>query len=327
MILDAFREQLLSARLAERMLSDADRLIEQTRAGGREQYRAAGRLTLEGTRSLRLAHLLHNRARFSGPLARLTADRFEMLLNQRLILRDLHGYIDAKIRRIHGRRVADLLHELLRRREDRTQTALDGMRLQYPGYAEEIERRFLRRTSLRLEEREYDTLLQDGLIGAELHATLKQQLREKRAEAELRPALDLAVQKSELVRRFPLFSQMDDDGRRQLAASLRTRYVEPGEVLMRKGDNPREVCFVASGAVEFETAGQRFRLGRGEMFGQLSMLSGQTRRTQATAISHTTLLVLDEMRFRKLLQRSPTLRQAVIESAAKRGLDAAAIGL
>jgi monovalent cation:H+ antiporter, CPA1 family len=96
---------------------------------------------------------------------------------------------------------------------------------------------------------------------------------------------------------------------------------------MRKGDIPREVCFIASGAAEFETAGQRFRLGRGDMFGQLSMLSGQTRRTQAKAISHLTLLVLDEARFRKLLNRIPALRQAVIESAAKRGLDAAAIGL
>ncbi len=126
-------------------------------------------------------------------------------MNQRLILRDLHGYIDGKIRRIHGRRVADLLHELLKRREDETQSALDGLRLQYPGYAEEIERRFIRRTSLRLEEREYDILYQDGLIGRELLTTLKQELAGKRKRAEDRPALDLAVQKSELVRQFPIF--------------------------------------------------------------------------------------------------------------------------
>ena len=46
MILEAFREQLISTRLAEQMLSDADRLIERTRTGGREEYRAAGRLSL-----------------------------------------------------------------------------------------------------------------------------------------------------------------------------------------------------------------------------------------------------------------------------------------
>lgn len=325
MILDAFREQLVSTRLAEQMLSNADRLIERTRAGGREEYRAAGRLSLAQGRDYRLAHVLHNRLRLSGALARMTADRFEILLNLRLILRDLHGYIDTKIRRIHGRRVADLLHELLKRREDETQKALDGLRLQYPGYAEEIERRFLRRTSLRLEEREYDILLADGLIGRELHTTLKQDLAETRRKVEARPPLDLAVQKTELVRQFPLFAEMDEDSRRQLARALRTRYVQPGDVLLRKGELPREVSFIASGAVELDTAGQKFRLGRGEMFGQLSLLSRRQLRTQATAISHTTLLVLDEARFRRLLARDQRLRTAVLDSASRRGIDAATL--
>lgn len=327
MILETFRERQISARLADQMLSDADRLIERTRAGGRDEYRAAGRMSLVRGRAYRFAIFLHNRLHVSGPLAGMTADRFEILLNQRLILRDLHGYIDGKIRRIHGRRVADLLHELLKRREDETQSALDGLRLQYPGYAEEIERRFIRRTSLRLEEREYDVLYQDGLIGRELHTTLKQELGEKRKRAEARPALDLAVQKSELVRQFPLFADMDEDSRARLARALKARYVQPGEVLMRKGDIPREVCFIASGAVEAETAGQKHKLGRGEMFGQLALLSRQTRRTQITAISHSTLLVLDETRFRGLLSGSETLRAAVTESALRRGLPIDALKL
>lgn len=320
MILDAFKERQISARLAERMLSDADRLIERTRNGGRDAYRSTGRMSLAQGGWYRLATRLHNRLHLSGPLARMTADRFEILLNQRLTLRDLHSYIDGKIRRIHGRRVADLLHEILSRREEETQTALDGLRLQYPGYAEEIERRFLRRTSLRLEEQEYDILFADGLIGKELHTNLKQELAAKRLRVEARPALDLAVQKAELVRQFPLFSGMDDKQRERLAGSLKARYVQPGEVLMRKGETPREVCFIASGAVEVETAGQKSRLGRGDMFGQLSLLSRQTRRTQVTAISHSTLLVLDEARFRRLLSRNESIRAAVLASAEQRGI-------
>jgi len=281
------------------MLSDADRLIERTRVGGRDEYRVAGRMSLARERWYQLAVFLHNRLRLSGALARMTADRFEILLNQRLLLRDLHGYIDGKIRRIHGRRVADMLHELLRRREDETQSAIDGMRLQYPGYAETIEHRFIRRTSLRLEEREYAVLYQDGLIRRELYTILKQEIADKRKRAEARPALDLAVQKTELVRQFPLFAGMDEDTRRQLARALKARYLQPGEVLMRKGDIPREVCFIASGAVEVETASQKQQLGRGEMSGQLALLSRQVRRTQVTAFSHATLLVLDEVRFRR----------------------------
>lgn len=325
LILDAFREQLVSAGLAEQMLSDAERVIERTRQAGRDGYRAAGRQSLAQGRGYRLAVMLHERLGLSAPLARLSADRFEIVLNQRLILRDLHPYINGKIRRIHGRRVADLLHELLKRREEEAETALDGMRLQYPGYAEEVERRFLRRTSLRLEEREYDVLLADGLIGAELHGTLKQQLAAKRKLAEARPPLDLKLQKSELVRQFPLFSDMDEARLAELARGLRTRYVAPGEVLMRKGDPAREVYFIASGAVEFETAGHRHRLGRGEMFGQLALLGRHPRRTQAVAITHMTLLVLDEARFRALLSGNRTLREAVIQSARSRGYDPAVL--
>jgi len=92
---------------------------------------------------------------------------------------------------------------------------------------------------------------------------------------------------------------------------------------MRKGDLAREVCFIASGAVGFDTLGQKVKLGRGEMFGQLSMLSRRIRKSQAVAITHSTLLVLDEVRFRKLLRRNATLRDAVRESAARRGLDPA----
>ena len=111
----------------------------------------------------------NSRLGLSGSLARMTADRFELLLSQRLILRDLGAFIDGRIRRIHGRRVAELLHELLARRVEAVETALDGLRLQYPGYAEELERRFIRRTALRLEEREYAAMHDDGLIGAEVY--------------------------------------------------------------------------------------------------------------------------------------------------------------
>jgi CPA1 family monovalent cation:H+ antiporter len=56
------------------------------------------------------------------------------------------------------------------------------------------------------------------------------------------------------------------------------------------------------------------------MFGQLAILMRRPRRTEVRAIAPSTLLVLDEARFRRLLDRSPKLREAVRESAAKRGV-------
>jgi CPA1 family monovalent cation:H+ antiporter len=325
MILARFRERAVSARLSDRILSDADRLIEAARSGGRTGYQRSARRSLGNGPGFRAAVFLHNRLRLSGPLGRRTADRFEILLTQRLILRDLHGFIDTRIRRIHGRRIADLLHELLDRRLEAVEQGLDGMRLQYPGYAEELERRFIRRSALRLEERQYDMMRADGLIGSELHMALVQDVAARRKQADDRPKLDLAVQKSDLVRQFPLFSGLDEKTLRRLSRGLVTRYVNAGDKIIRRDTPARNVHFIASGAVELQAAGQTWRLGRGEMFGQMAILMQKPRRTEVTAIAPSSLLMLDEARFRRLLKRSRLLQEAVIDSARRRGLDPAQI--
>jgi len=320
-ILARVNDRAISASLAEPLLTDADRLIEATRAQGRVGYRRAARESVAYGLGFRVAVALNNRLRLSFLLARLTADRFEILLSQRLILRDLDGFIDSRIRRIHGRRVADLLKELLDLRAEMVDTALEGLRLQFPGYAEELERSFIRRTALRLERREYAAMRDDGLIGAELFTALMQDVAARRAEAEERPRLDIAIQRTELVRQFPLFSDLGEPEINQLCAALTTRYANAGDLILRRDSPARRVYFIASGAVELEVSGQSWLLGRGEMFGQMSILMKRARRADARAISPSTLLILDQDRFRKLLRHSPRLQEAVKEGAVKRGID------
>ncbi|MFV0475227.1 MAG: cation:proton antiporter [Pikeienuella sp.] len=320
LILEHFRERAISSRLADRIVADADRLIEMTRTGGRFGYRRAARRSLGYGRWFRFCVFMRNRLWISGPLANASADRFEMLLTQRLVLRDLDNFVDLRIRRIHGRRVADILKELLTQREEGVERALDGQQLQYPGYAEEMERRFIRRTALRLEEREYESLRDDGLIGAELHASLLRELQEKRARLDKRPKLDVALRRADLVRQFPIFGELDDKSLRRLNRALVTRFFGPGEVIIRKDAPPKSVFFISSGAVEVELGGQIDRLGRGEMFGQISVLSRRPRRADARAITHCTLLALDDARFVRLFRRNRGVRQAVGEAARKRGI-------
>jgi CPA1 family monovalent cation:H+ antiporter len=332
-ILEAFRDGAIPAGLAERMLSDADRIIERTRAqtgeGGRIGYLAAARAAIAPARSRRLAELLHNRLRISGPLARITAERFAQLLALGLFLRMLHGFIDRRILRIHGQRIADILHDLVSRREEEVGKALEGLRRQFPGYAEALERRLIRQTEVRLEAREYDLLTDDGLIGPELRQALEADLKAARARLAVRPRLDLALQKTELARRFPLFEAMKEAQLRQLARQLRTVYASPGDVLLRPQDRPRRVWFIASGAVAVTIDGETRTLGQNEMFGQLGVLTQQPRRALVTAIEPCTLLTLDEARFLDLMKRNPALRDAVCESARLRGvkIDLAAIGV
>jgi len=320
-ILARVRERTVSARMAEQILSDADRLIEGARAGGRSGYTIAARQSVAYGRAFRAAVVLNSRLGMSATLARMTADRFELLLSQRLNLRDLGTFIDGRIRRIHGRRVADLLHDLLSRRIEVVETALEGLRLQYPGYAEELERRIIGRTALRLEEREYAAMREDGLIGTEVYNALIQDIAAHRAASEDRPRLDLALQGAELVRQFPLFAHFDGVALKQLGRALKTQYVNAGEVIIRRDSGAKRVFFIASGAVELQSAGQTWRFGRGEMFGQMAILMQKPRRAEARAIAPSTLLVLDEERFRNLLKRSKALQLAVRDSAMKRGID------
>jgi CPA1 family monovalent cation:H+ antiporter len=108
---------------------------------------------------------------------------------------------------------------------------------------------------------------------------------------------------------------------RRLGRSLTTRYVNAGAVVIRKDSPARRVFFIASGAVELESAGQTWRVGRGEMFGQMALLMNRSRPAEVRAIAPSTLLVLDEARFRRLLARSAALQEAVRTSAENRGID------
>jgi monovalent cation:H+ antiporter, CPA1 family len=243
-----------------------------------------------------------------------------------MILRDLHEFVDTKILRIHGRRVTDLLHEVLHRRAEELDREIAGLQLQYPGFAEQLERGFIRKAILRLEEREIETSYDDGLIGADLYQSLMRDLAARRRSAETRPRLDLSLHKREMVEKFPLFDGLSERQKRRLARALVTIFAEPGEVLIRRGTHVRSVFFIASGAVERELGGQKQRLGNGEMFGEISMLAGrQVRRGRVRAITHCTLLRLDEGRFLKLLKRLPELRAKVLENARSGGVESAMI--
>ena len=320
LVLDAFRDGLVSARVAERMLADADRLIEAARVSGRSGYRAQARRTLLRGRLLELAEWAYTRFRLKTGLQNLIADRFELLVGHQQALRALRRFVERRILRIHGRRVASLLQDLLRWRILETGRELEGLRIQFPGYAEEVERRLIRRLALRQEELEYDQYTQDGLIGPELQLALQQRINTERARLAERPRLDLRMQRIDIVRSFHLFSGLDEATVQQLARRLRTVYARPGDVLVNKEELPDRVWFVASGAVEAEVAGGRFLLGHGEMFGHLSVLQKRPRRATVRAISHTTLVTLSEAEFRDLMRQAPKLAEAVKVSAEKRGL-------
>jgi CPA1 family monovalent cation:H+ antiporter len=311
LIIAARRMGRVPPGLHQRLLGECDRLLELTRSGGRAGYRRGYRSVLSGSRWLRITWALHERFWISGPLERALERRFEVLIAQCGFLEELPPFIDTRIRRIHGRRVTALLHALVERRRTDTRDALEALRVQLPGYAEETEARWVRRTALEVEEREYRSLHADRLLDQELHDRLVADLARRRAGLDRAPRLDLRARKAELLRGMPALSGLPDTEIRRLASSLHLRRMVPGDLLHRRDDPPGRIHLIGSGAVSVLARSGPYKLGPGEMFGHISVLTRSPRRIEVRALTHGTLFQLDEGALRRLMGRCPKLRSRV----------------
>ncbi len=148
-------------------------------------------------------------------------------------------------------------------------------------------------------------------------AALQADLTVVRRRQEERAA-KLRLEAQELVTKFPMFASLDPAAREELLNYFRPRQADPGERLIRRGDRADAVYFIASGAVEVAVAGREIRLGPGDFFGEMALLSGERRSADVTAIDYCELLRLDQRDFRQFMGRHPQLRSIVNEMAAKR---------
>jgi CPA2 family monovalent cation:H+ antiporter-2 len=87
----------------------------------------------------------------------------------------------------------------------------------------------------------------------------------------------------------------------------------PGERLIRRGDTANEVFFVSSGQVEVSVSGRKVRLGPGDLFGEMGLVSDAPRNADVTALDYTTLLTLDKADFRAFASAHPALRAELLQ--------------
>jgi voltage-gated potassium channel len=122
-----------------------------------------------------------------------------------------------------------------------------------------------------------------------------------------------------MVARVPLFARLDAAALARLVGLLTARRVAAGEIIISKGDDADAMYFIASGQVEVETPSGPIRLGEGDFFGEVAMISDDTRRT-ATVIAGRTceLLSLSVRDFRRLVQANAEIGEAVHEVARQR---------
>ncbi|WP_297587000.1 cyclic nucleotide-binding domain-containing protein, partial [Roseibium sp.] len=254
------------------------------------------------------------------PLANSLADRFEFLLVYRILADELLDFNDRRIRPLLGDRVSDILQDMLGNRQDETIQAIDALRLQYPEYADALENQFLRKAGARLEETAYDEAKGQMLIGTELHLDLLKDLERVRKASYERPKLDLGLKTRDLVSAHPLFTDLPRKQQKAIRRTMRPQFATPRETLIRKGDRGDAAYFIASGAVEVRTPTHNVRLGRGDVFGEIALMTGGRRSADVVALGYCQLLSLRAQDFKDLMERHPNLRDHVVELAEKRQL-------
>ena len=118
------------------------------------------------------------------------------------------------------------------------------------------------------------------------------------------------------LRRAPLFDGMADDLLAAVAPLVERRTAAVDEVLVREHDHGDSLFLILDGQVRVvsDAASERVllaRLGPGECFGEMALLSGEPRTAAVIASTACTLGVLSRANFNNLAAREPALRGAL----------------
>jgi CRP-like cAMP-binding protein len=89
-------------------------------------------------------------------------------------------------------------------------------------------------------------------------------------------------------------------------------------MIIRKGERGRSMYFIASGAVEVVLAAERVRLGSGDFFGEMALLTRGPRTADVVSLGYGRVLELARADFRRFLRDYPRARAAIEETAAAR---------
>ena len=116
---------------------------------------------------------------------------------------------------------------------------------------------------------------------------------------------------------------LDDQGalrRAELAEivrALRPRNVPAGAVICRKGEPGDQMYFILEGRVSVAAA-TPVELGPGTFFGEIALVTGETRSATVTASTTVALMSLHASDFQVLSGRSPELAETVRQTALER---------
>ncbi len=115
---------------------------------------------------------------------------------------------------------------------------------------------------------------------------------------------------TDLLRSFSIFEDLDDADIQDIIAHLRLDKFNKGDYVLRKGEPGRHLFIIVSGivAVEGDDGLSLATMGRGEVVGEMSVLSGDRVGASVKAIAPTDVLRISAEHFRRVLSNFPSLQ-------------------
>jgi ATP-binding cassette subfamily B protein len=142
-----------------------------------------------------------------------------------------------------------------------------------------------------------------------------------RAEPEIRHYFELQIKHRQLHNFFRLYSpfaRLPADQLKILLTEFRAVTCNPGELVIRQGDEPGPMYIIEEGRLRTftEENGRRHYLAylrKGDFFGELSVFKGEPRSANVEAVSPCKLLELGPATFDRLLKSCPAFRTQIKE--------------
>ena len=123
----------------------------------------------------------------------------------------------------------------------------------------------------------------------------------------------------EALRRVPLFEDLDAAELRSVADLMNEANVPAGAVVTAEGGAGDGFFVIDSGEAAVTVGGQpRARLGAGDHFGEIALLTGADRTATVTAASDVRCYALTPWDFRTLVEEKPSIAWKVMQSMAAR---------
>jgi CRP-like cAMP-binding protein len=121
------------------------------------------------------------------------------------------------------------------------------------------------------------------------------------------------------LKELPLFAELDDSERAEVADCARELSVEAGTTLATEGEHAYELFVIQSGEAEVTKGGEVIRsLGPGDAFGEIGLLATGTRTASIEAKTPMQLVAIFSREFKQIEARMPQIAEELRASMRER---------